>query len=527
MSPLSLRRHRAERMLRERFEELRGRVLASVRGRLRASGASVDEADLDACYSQAWQGLYMAIVDGEEIANPAGWLVLVTYRRAIDEHRARIRTHGGERVPGAANGSGGVSGGTLVGESTGVDAIAAAERDLAAELDDRTRLRQLFEGLRGRLDAREREAATLCYLQGLSRADAAARMGVSEARMRKLMEGRGAGRPGVAAKMGQLVASIREDGWCKEQGSLMRALAYGVLDPDGERYQLALMHSSQCPSCRAYVVSLRGLAAALPPVLLPGSLAAAVLAHVGQAGHAIAAGAGAAGSSAAGSAGSGTAAGGAGGSIGGGGAGAAAQAGRGLGGGLSASGAGAAGAGGAAAGGGWLFAGGPLSAKLAVGCLLALGVGAGCLALEGQLRLPGRSPAHDTVALPARVNVARPVGLLGQPTAEIVGASGRPAAVERSGAALTPAARATREFGPEQAPSAASGSAATPAAGDRRSARAASVRRMATANAGHSTPSATAADSAVRAGEDSGAAAEAQPSAGQDSAAAEREFSPG
>ena len=67
------------------------------------------------------------------------------------------------------------------------------------------RLRQLFEGLRGRLDAREREAAALCYLQGLSRSEAAARMGVSEARMRKLMEGRGPGRPGVAGKVGALV----------------------------------------------------------------------------------------------------------------------------------------------------------------------------------------------------------------------------------------------------------------------------------------------------------------------------------
>ena len=124
-------------------------------------------------------------------------------------------------------------------------------------------------GMRGRLNAREREAAALCYLQGLSRAEAAARMGVSEARMRKLMEGRGPGRPGVAGKVGALVETIRGGGWCEEQGSLMRALAYGILDPDGERYRLALAHRGECPACRAYVVSLRGLAAALPPVLLP------------------------------------------------------------------------------------------------------------------------------------------------------------------------------------------------------------------------------------------------------------------
>src|ERR1019366_4959555 len=87
-------------------------------------------------------------------------------------------------------------------------------------------------------------------------------MGISEARMRKLMDGQGPGRPGVAGKVGELAETIRDGSWCEEQGSLMRGLAYGILDPDGERYQLALMHRSECPACRAYVTSLRGLAAA-------------------------------------------------------------------------------------------------------------------------------------------------------------------------------------------------------------------------------------------------------------------------
>ncbi len=178
------------------------------------------------------------------------------------------------------------------------ETAGASERDFAAELDDRMRLRQLFEGLRGRLDAREREAATLCYLQGLSRAEAAERMGVSERRMRKLMEGHGPGRPGVAGKVGALVETIRDGAWCAEQGSLMRALAYGILDPDGERHRLALAHHGQCPACRAYVASLRGLAATLPPVLLPWGLGAAALAHAGEGLHAAAAGGGAGGAAA-------------------------------------------------------------------------------------------------------------------------------------------------------------------------------------------------------------------------------------
>ena len=264
-----MRRYRAERMLRKEFEGLRGRVIGTVRGRLRASGVSLDASDLEACYAQAWQGLYAAMLAGEEIANPTGWLALVTYRRAIEEHRSRRRSYPTEGV-GEPDGSRGAYRG---GESE-----PAQERDFAEELDDRIRLRQVFEGLRGRLSERELQAAALCYLQGLSRAEAAARMGISEQRMRKLMEGPGPGRPGVAGKVGELVETIRGGGWCEEQGSLMRGLAFGILDPEGERYRLAMAHRRECPACRAYVLSLRGLAAVLPLPFLPGVLGAGALA---------------------------------------------------------------------------------------------------------------------------------------------------------------------------------------------------------------------------------------------------------
>ena len=117
-------------------------------------------------------------------------------------------------------------------------------------MDDRVRLRQLLEGLRRRLSARELQAAVLCYLQGLSRSEAAARMSVSKARMRKLMEGHGYGRPRVAGKWA-LVETIR-GGWCEEQCSPIRAFAYGILDPEGERNRLALIHRDECPAGRAY-----------------------------------------------------------------------------------------------------------------------------------------------------------------------------------------------------------------------------------------------------------------------------------
>src|SRR5580700_10060031 len=145
MSPVSLRRYRAERMLRDEFEGLRGRVLASVRGRLGASSASLDQGDLEACYATAWQGLYAAVLDGQEIANPTGWLVLVTYRRAIEELRAHGRIHASATWPESDQRR-------SAGTDPDVEGADALERDLAAELDDRMRLRQLFEGLHGRLD---------------------------------------------------------------------------------------------------------------------------------------------------------------------------------------------------------------------------------------------------------------------------------------------------------------------------------------------------------------------------------------
>ncbi len=114
------------------------------------------------------------------------------------------------------------------------------EGDLAPSSTIALRLRQLIEGLRGRLSVREREAAALCYLQGLSRAEAAARMGISEGRMRKLMEGRAPGRPGVAAKVGALVADDL-------RGRLVRAA--GVADA-GARLRHARPRGRALPRSR-------------------------------------------------------------------------------------------------------------------------------------------------------------------------------------------------------------------------------------------------------------------------------------
>ena len=389
MSPLSIRRYRAERLLRAEFERLRGTVIALAERRLRVADLRLDRVDVEAAYSQAWHGLYATVLEGGEIENPVGWLSAVTFRRAVDEHRSRMRGARGDCAP-----------------------LEPEELDLASALDDRIRLRRLMEGLRTRLSGRELEAASLCYLQGLPRAQAAARMGVSDAAMRRLMDGR-RGRPGVARKFGSLVGTIDSGEWCAEQGSLMRGLAYGILDPDGQRYKLALSHHRTCPACRSYVLSLRGLAAALPPAPLLARLVLFAGSGTGAGAGAAAGGSGAGAVSAAGSA------------------------------------SGAASATGAA-GGGLLVAGaGPAATKLAVGCLLALGVGAGCVALQGavvHVRDTSRSHArasrtasraHDSLAAGATPKLAATRGTL---VREPVSASvAGPAASER----------APREFGPE------------------------------------------------------------------------------
>ncbi len=92
VTPLDLRRYRAERLLRKDFEGMRGRVLTVVRSQLRGAGMAPAAADLEACYAEAWHGLYARVLDGEQIENPAGWLVRVTFRRAVDEHRAARAT---------------------------------------------------------------------------------------------------------------------------------------------------------------------------------------------------------------------------------------------------------------------------------------------------------------------------------------------------------------------------------------------------------------------------------------------------
>lgn len=278
MATLSARRseQRAERLVQREYDELRAPTLRALRSRLAGQGIRFDEADLDAFYNQAWHGLYEQLLSGEEIENRGGFLVVAAHRRAIEELR---RTHPERRADGVEV------------QDTGRDV------DLAQRLDDRRRLLGVMEGMRERLSERERQAAALCYLHGYSRPEAAEALGLAPKRMEKLMDG-------VSSKLGTLTTEIDEGDWCESRQSLMKAYAYGVLDPDGERYAIARAHLEECPACRKYVRGLRGMAAVVPPVWLPlaalgllglGGASAASAATAAQGGSAGAAGGGAAG----------------------------------------------------------------------------------------------------------------------------------------------------------------------------------------------------------------------------------------
>jgi RNA polymerase sigma factor (sigma-70 family) len=237
------------------YARLRGPTLAAVRSRLRSAGVIVPDLDLEAFYNQAWHALYERMVAGEEIHSHAGFLVEVTYRRAVDELR---RARPDERA-----------------ELD--DARLSGGDDVVERLDDRRMVRELVAALRDELDERERVAASLCYVHGYSRAEAAEAMGLSPGRMKKVMDE-------VSRTVARFTAEIRAGERCAVGASRTKAYALGLLDPEGERYRAARAHLDECPACRADVLRLRGLAAIATPALLPWAKLAVAGAGAGAAG---------------------------------------------------------------------------------------------------------------------------------------------------------------------------------------------------------------------------------------------------
>src|SRR5690606_31025757 len=121
----------------------------------------------DAAYNEAWHQLYMRLAGGGSVENRKGLLVTIAHRRALNEHRALRRSRHADPDE--------------LGE-------VGVEAEFEAQLDHEAELRRLIAGMRERLDARERQAAALCYLYEYTRPEAAEAIGVSAKRMEKIMD---------------------------------------------------------------------------------------------------------------------------------------------------------------------------------------------------------------------------------------------------------------------------------------------------------------------------------------------------
>ena len=232
---------RAEALLADEYEGSKAEVQRTVAAKLGRGGLA--GVDLGAAYNEAWHALYLRLAADEPVDNRKAFLVTVTYRRALSERRANRS----ERLAADAD----------------LDALGT-EPDIDARLDAELQLRHFVQGLRAELDERELQAATLTYLHGLSRSEAAKVIGIAPRRMEKVMDR-------ASKRIAAVIDVVRPGELCEELDSPVRAFAVGLLDEDGERYAIARDHLETCPACRRKVLVLRGLGAITPP--LPGLLA--------------------------------------------------------------------------------------------------------------------------------------------------------------------------------------------------------------------------------------------------------------
>lgn len=265
----------ADAVIGEEYDAFKDDVTRTVAGKLAASKIRFADLDMDGFYNQAWYGLYTKLQDGQRVENRKGLLVQMTYRRAIDEYRTLHPDRQADPV---------------------VLEVLGREDPIEETLDQQQEFQQFVEGMRSSLNQRELQAATLCYVYGLSRPEAAERVGVRPKRMEKIMDE-------VSRKLRPVLASIKEGTFCEDRAVLINQFALGALEPDSPEYLEAAAHLEHCSGCRRHVLGTRGLTA----VTIPSTLL--LFALTGAAVGAGAAGAAAAGSGAAGGSSGGAAAG--------------------------------------------------------------------------------------------------------------------------------------------------------------------------------------------------------------------------
>jgi DNA-directed RNA polymerase specialized sigma24 family protein len=201
------------------------RVSNTAHRKLRGQHLPIDRSDAEAFCSQAWEELHKKAARGEPIFCAESYLVFIARRRAIEE----LRRNGPARR-----------------FAIDVDHLPMNEAaDWATEMDNRVRIRAYLEAMREYLSGVELAAVGLCHVGGLSRPRAAVILGVSDRRIQKLMDS-------ATSKLAGPVELIKKDEWCSYQMSKVRALAAGMLAPDGHRYALAMIHLQNCSVCRSY-----------------------------------------------------------------------------------------------------------------------------------------------------------------------------------------------------------------------------------------------------------------------------------
>ena len=216
---------RAQRVLDEHYAALRDRTIEAVARRLSARGLHRDAADIDGAYHDAWCSVLARLSRRATVDDLPALLCVITYRRTIDEVR---RTRPGLRA------------------RSEPAATPAVDDRLIDRLDERRRLREFAEGLRDELHGRSRTAAELCYVHGHRRSEAAEALGLTQRRMKKVMDE-------VSPTVARLVREIDGGERCAAHASRNHAFALGVLDPAGPRHASARAHLGACQTCRADV----------------------------------------------------------------------------------------------------------------------------------------------------------------------------------------------------------------------------------------------------------------------------------
>jgi RNA polymerase sigma factor (sigma-70 family) len=235
-------RRRASDLAYAELRRLERPVLAVVNRRLLGEKISLPSPDLEAAYNQAWHGVCQTVAQGREVENLMSLLVTITYRRAIDAYRRRRRE---------------------VASTTAFLEERALDGDFAERVDDQLKVNRLIGQMSQRLTRRERTAVALCALHGYKRSEAAKRLGVRDARMHKIMES-------ARKKISTIVAEIDTHGCSDEEwAGALRAYALDTSNENSPDHARVEQHLGDCEPCKRYVMTLRGLAVALPPPFLP------------------------------------------------------------------------------------------------------------------------------------------------------------------------------------------------------------------------------------------------------------------